>query len=787
MHFKHRMPIFAIMLQKLFFLILIILIPFISNGQDCSYKISGTILDDHDKSALSYATVYIQELQIGVTADSNGFYEIKNLCAGNYTFIIEHLGCEADTQIIVLTASINKSFFLEHHAEELAEIISFASKAEKESSQTISTIDTKMLTKMEGKDLGSILSSISGVNQLKTGTTISKPIIHGLYGDRISIVSNGVKLETQDWGTDHAPEIDPFAANSMKIIKGAGSLEFGTDAMGGMVVTEAPVLKKNKHLNVAVSLIGQTNGHAVTTSAKLEQGFKKQVAYFIQGTYKRLGDQQTPTYNLTNTGIQEGNLSAGIGILKKEWDVTVYYALYQQQLGILRSSHIGNLTDLKNAIESDRPLIVEPFSYTISNPKQKTAHHLAKINVIKFLKNQQHADITYSFQLNNRKEFDIRRGGRSEIPSLDMNLISNNILTSYTRTHSFKKAYRRQEGKTGLNFLAKQNTNNPETGIRPLIPNYYQYSLGIFDMEKFVLNNYVIEFGARYDFTRFSALKFDRNNVLQKPVFNYHTYAVNAGAGWKNNSEIIQLQTNISYSSRFPNASELFSDGLHHGIATLEYGNDQLKPERGVKWVNSINLSYKKYFKSELTFYVAKINDYIYLAPLPDPMLTIRGAFPAFQYYQTNARLIGFDFTVNSEPVKYLSLSVRSSIVRGKNTSRNDNIIYMPSDRISAAFDVHHDFKKIQNLHFGMNVQHVFKQHKIPVEIADYKAAPDAYTVLNADAGFDYAVTTNHKISFSISGENITNAVYRDYLNRFRYYTDELGWNLIFRLKYSFS
>jgi iron complex outermembrane receptor protein len=69
---------------------------------------------------------------------------------------------------------------------------------------------------MEGKDLGSILSSISGVNQLKTGTTISKPIIHGLYGDRISIVSNGVKLETQDWGTDHAPEIDPFAANSMK-------------------------------------------------------------------------------------------------------------------------------------------------------------------------------------------------------------------------------------------------------------------------------------------------------------------------------------------------------------------------------------------------------------------------------------------------------------------------------------------------------------------------------------------------------------------------------------------
>lgn len=87
--------------------------------------------------------------------------------------------------------------------------------------------------------------------------------------------------------------------------------------MGGMVVTEAPVLKKNKHLNVGVSLIGQTNGQGITTSAKLEQGFNKQVAYFIQGTYKRLGDQQTPTYNLTNTGIQEGNLSARNRNIKK--------------------------------------------------------------------------------------------------------------------------------------------------------------------------------------------------------------------------------------------------------------------------------------------------------------------------------------------------------------------------------------------------------------------------------------------------------------------------------------
>lgn len=786
MHIQIHCGIFAIMLHKLIFSCILIFIFNNSFALDCNLTIQGKVIDEHDNSGLEYATIYIKELQLGITADSNGVYQINNICAGKYTIIIDHIGCSSDTMNIEISKSLVKNFYLEHHAEELAEIITSASKLEKETSQTAVVIDTKSLTKLEGKDIGNILSTITGVNQLKTGTTISKPIIHGLYGDRISIVNNGVKIETQDWGSEHAPEIDPFASNSIKVIKGAGSLEFGTDAMGGVVFMNPPTLKKQKHLQASVSLIGQTNGHGIATSAKIEQGFNKQIAYFIQGTYKRSGDQQTPHYNLTNTGLQEGDISAGLGILKKGFDINIYYALFHQQLGILRSSHIGNLTDLQNAISSNEPLIVEPFTYNISNPKQKIAHHLAKINGVKSFKKQNHLDITYSFQLNNRKEFDIRRGGRSDIPALSMKLFSHNLLSTYSRLKRFGKRTILLEGKSGFNFLAKHNENSPETGIRPLIPDYYQYGIGVFDMEKFSIKNFIIEAGIRYDYTKFFGYKFDKNNVLQKPVYNYHTYAFITGLSWKNKQENLQLQTNVSYSSRFPNASELFSEGLHHGIAVLEFGNDQLKPEHGIKWINTITTHYKKYIQLEATFYVDKINDFIYLAPLPTPVLTIRGAFPAFKYYQTNARLLGLDVTVNAEPIKYLSLSLRSSMVRGKNVTAKDNLIYMPSDRITASFEVHHTLKKIDNIYLGMNVQHVFKQTKTPVFIADYKSTPNAYTTLNADIGIDYSIHPKHKITFSVSGENITNAVYRDYLNRFRYYSDELGWNLTFRLKYSF-
>lgn len=786
MHLNLKTIIFAIMLHKLICFCLIIT-GLSAHSQSCSFKISGKIIDEHDKSVLDFANLYILELQMGVSADEKGYYEFNNICPGKYTFIIDHIGCASDTILLNIFQNTNKDFFLEHHAQELAEIVATASRNKDNHTQTTTVLDNQTLNKLEGKDLGSILSTISGVNQLKTGSTISKPVIHGLYGDRISIISNGVKLETQDWGTEHAPEIDPMASNTIKVIKGAGSLEYGTDAMGGMILLEPPVLQKNQHLKAGISLIGQTNGRGIISSAKIEQGFKKQIAYFVQGTYKRTGDGQAPHYNLTNTGLQEGNLSAGIGVLKKNWDINAFYSLYHQDVGILRSSHIGNLTDLENAIASDTPLIVKPFSYKIVNPKQGVNHHLAKINIIKFFSNQSHLDVTYSLQINKRKEFDIRRGGRSEIPALDMQLWSHNLLGSYSRVKRFDSKDISMEGKSGFNFLTKHNFNNSSTGIRPLIPDYYQYSIGIFDIEKIQLQNFTLEFGGRYDYTRFLALRFDKNNVLQKPVYNFHTYAFTVGGSWKNTSDNIRLQNNLSFSSRFPNASELFSDGLHHGIAVLEFGNAHLKPEKGIKWVSTFTASYKKYIEAEATFYISKMYDFIYLAPLPKPVVTIRGAFPAFQYYQTNARLLGLDITISIEPKNFLSLFLKYSIVRGKNTDTNDHLIYMPADRISSGFELHHDFKKIQHVHLGMNVQHTFKQKNTPVLIADYKATPNAYTILNADAGFDYVLNEHHTLSFSVSGENMTNTVFRDYMNRFRYYSDEPGWNLTFRIRYSFT
>ncbi|MBP7900385.1 MAG: Plug domain-containing protein, partial [Gammaproteobacteria bacterium] len=69
--------------------------------------------------------------------------------------------------------------------------------------------------------LGALLSDIPGVNNLGTGSQAGKPVIRGLSGERVKILSNGLATDTQAYGTRHNPTIEPFLADKVEVIRGA--------------------------------------------------------------------------------------------------------------------------------------------------------------------------------------------------------------------------------------------------------------------------------------------------------------------------------------------------------------------------------------------------------------------------------------------------------------------------------------------------------------------------------------------------------------------------------------
>ena len=71
-----------------------------------------------------------------------------------------------------------------------------------------------------GDGLAKAIAQFSGVNTLSTGSGLAKPIIHGMFGSRVGVVYDQTVLENQQWGQDHAPNVDINAFDNIQVVKG---------------------------------------------------------------------------------------------------------------------------------------------------------------------------------------------------------------------------------------------------------------------------------------------------------------------------------------------------------------------------------------------------------------------------------------------------------------------------------------------------------------------------------------------------------------------------------------
>jgi len=241
------------------------------------------------------------------------------------------------------------------------------------------------------------------------------------------------------------------------------------------------------------------------------------------------------------------------------------------------------------------------------------------------------------------------------------------------------------------------------------------------------------------------------------------------------------MNVNLANGWRAPAVNELYSNGLHHGVGAIERGKTDLKTETCLNLIGSGIFEFKK-IHAELAGYHYWFKNFIYYLPGDRPELTIRGAFPVFNYMQNNANIGGADLLVKYDLTGFLNIKVRSMWVRGYNTDLNQHLIYMPADRYETGFTIKaKDFKKIKDLYIEPSAIYVAKQTRIPPQV-DFAAPPDAYFLFGLNAGTTVHVGKQILI-FSLSITNAANTVYRDYLDRFRYYNDAVGTNYTLRLR----
>lgn len=749
----------------------------------CNLNLHGKIVEGYTDVPLPYAQITCVELQRGVLSDSLGRYSLDGLCPGEYTFVCRHIGCEPITVVLNVRESFNYIFRHHHLPQELGAVDIVAERRGYNAVQGTQRLARKDLDLNQGKSLADLAGIFNGVSILRNGATIGKPVIRGLHSNRVLIMNNGVRQEGQQWGNEHAPEIDPFIANQVILIKGASSVRFGSDAIAGVIQVEPAAIRAAPGLGGRIQMVGITNGRTGVGNAMLEGRFVKWPSWSwrIQGSAKYGGNLHTPDYYLMNTGMREGHYSGTLGYQYGRIQSEIYYSRFQSKPGIFSGAHIGNLTDLQRALEATNPPQNTSFSYDIGRPYQKIDHELLKVLFSLRVHEKANLKWTYARQYNKRLEYD------KHVPLNDsLAALNRPALQFELTTHTLETLYEAhpQENQTntfGLQGIAQANTYEG----RFFIPNFRKYGLGAFFIGRRKFDNPKCEgeAGLRYDWMEQEVFLRDDKMILS-PAYHYQHVTANLGFIYRRDDDET-YRLNFASAWRPPAINEMYSNGLHHGVAAIETGDPLLKSERSYGAEFSAQLKTGK-INWQFQPYAQFIDHFIYLKPSSAPVLTIRGAFPAFMYSQTDALLLGHDTRAWIDLTKYLQLDVKASLLRARDLANGKHIVQMPSDAYTFSAVFHTDrLKKLNDVFFKTDLQYRNKQWRVP-ETDDFAGSPAAYTLLNAQLGFQYPVR-NQMIVISLSCDNLLNTSYRDYLNRFRYYSDEIGRSYAIRITIPFE
>jgi len=784
-----------------------------SLSQDCNNSLSGKVTDIHDGQLLTGVTLIVAETDQAVQTNLDGTYSFSNLCNATYYIQVSHPYCLTKGFTVKVSGDTNKSFKLEHHIEELNQI-TIDGKAYSDKSKTLleNSINQEYLERYSSGSLGDALKSLSGVSSLNTGNTVVKPMINGLHSSRVVIINNGVRMEDQDWGAEHAPNIDINSVSNLTVVKGAGALQYSGDAVGGVIVAESSKVPVKDSLYGKSLMTATTNGRGSALSSKLTKSYQNGWHATLQGSLKRFGDFKAPNYVLSNTGIFERSASLQVGFNRFDYGFEGYYSIYKNEIGILAASHLGGAQDQTRAIESAIPLTIEDFTYKIDKPKQDVSHHLARLKAFKRFNNFGKLSLQYDFQRNNRLEFDIRRGDDKEKPSVDLELDTHTVLLDLESELKDEMTL-----KSGLMTRYQNNFAAADTGVRRLIPDYQMYDIGVYFVADYQLSDQLLlEAGARYDYSYMDVFKFYKtsfwesrnydqllpeivleefeNQILTNPQLNFSNGSATLGANYTF-GEDYKLFFNYSIASRAPNPSELFSEGLHHSASRIEIGDLRFNSEISHK-VSLTLQGDDDNFSYSITPYINTVSDFIIIEPV-EVRQTIRGSFQVWEYRQTDAQLLGVDVDASYAFTNNVRLNSQFSLVKGYDQTLDAPLIGMPPVNISN--EIVYQNSEFNNIRLSLQSAYHFKQNDFPnnnfevyvpqtetYQEVDISSTPNAYHLLNFNSNIDINIKQKSTLTVGLKITNLMNTSYRNYLNRLRHYADDLGRNFLFNIKINY-
>jgi iron complex outermembrane receptor protein len=499
----------------------------------------------------------------------------------------------------------------------------------------VSVLDETELTRAVRPSIGETLAKLPGVSATSFGPNASAPVLRGLSGDRVRVLTDGIgTLDLSSSGPDHAISINPITAERIEVLRGPAALLFGSSAIGGVVnVVDTRIPRHVPDGPVAVDVLAQYG------SAANERSANAAVDVPLGGHFVFHGDG-----NLSNTD----DLETGGFILSKA---------LREQAAASPDPEIRALADLKGELPNSASRSREGalgFGYVDGelNVGVSVTRHTQKYQV----------PIRYSLDPDVEAEaptIDLeqtRYDARAEIPV-------GGFLSQVRARGGYSKYHHDEleaDGAIGSSFFSKGgegrlelvqtersgwggtsgiqylNRNAKIRGEEKFLPDSRQKQTGLFTLQTYVSGPLRIEGGARVEFSKLTA-KADEQIGTDAHSLDFTTASGSLGGqyefarGWR-------AGLSLSHSERAPSVDELFAHGPHGGSQSFEVGNPDLTPEKSNSAELSLHHAIGPVHVSANVYY-SKFSNFIFQAPTGE----IEDDLPVFEFSEGKANYYGFE------------------------------------------------------------------------------------------------------------------------------------------------
>ncbi|MBF9142943.1 TonB-dependent receptor [Hymenobacter sp. BT439] len=758
-----------------------------TRGRATAAPVTGRVVDAATGEALPGSTVLFDDLKQGAATGPDGSFSFANLPRGRFTMQVRSLGYNTVTQTVDTGSGQPLEIKLTAAATEIGQVVvTGVSQATQLRRSPVPTtvVDRTRLNQTSSTNIVDAIAHTPGVAQITTGAAISKPVVRGLGYNRVVTLNNGARQEGQQWGDEHGIEMDEFSIDRAEIIKGPGSLLYGSDAMAGVINFVAPdPVAEGRILGTATANY-QTNNHQQGYSL-LNAGNLNGLNWLVRGTRKVAGNYQN-RYDgrVYNSGFNEWDANGYVGV-NKSWGYShLTFSSFNQRVGLTEGARDEKGRFLKDVPSGDSTLSVpvtdaDLRGYGLAVPQQQI-NHLRIGTDNNFILGDQGGRLTLqvSYQQNLRREY-----GNALDPS-ETSLYFQLRTVDYALRYFLpeRNGWNLTVGSTGLH---QQNRN---LGVEFLIPAYRVNEGGVFGVAKKTIGALDISGGLRYDVRQISAdrLLLDDNErpstdpsaEVKFPGFrsNFHNYSGSLGLAYSLN-ERLTVKANLARGFRAPNIAELGSNGQHEGTIRYEIGNENLAAETSLQVDAGVSYA-TEHVSFSVDAFENSISNYIFTRRL----LTASGADSlrddtgAYKYEQGQARLYGGEVSLDfhPHPLDWLHFENSFSMVRARQLDVEADQRYLPfipADRLQSELraNFRRQGKRLTNPYARLQMEHTFAQNRY-FSAFDTETATPGYTLFNAGVGTDVASATGRTLfSLFVTANNLFDVGYQSHLSRLKY------------------